>query len=135
MPQFTRFHALSLLSLLLFTQGCAATGAVKSDDTFHTQQSAREARQQLAGWIPTATVLDAATKTLQSRGFTCRAIQPVAELRSSTLCTLGPLAEVPPTQRLATSVTPIHWFVMLNSVDGNAVSKVLVNRAPKDIGD
>ncbi len=134
MPQLSRFHALLLLLLLLLAQGGVATGADTSDDTFHTQQSAREARQQLAGWIPAAMGLEAAIKTLQSRGFTCRAMQPAAGLRSSTLCTLEPVAEVPPAQRLATSATPIHWFVTLDSMDGTTISNVLVGRSPKDIG-
>lgn len=131
-----RLHWLpSALSLLLFTQGCVAAGAARSEDAFRTQQSAREARQQIADWIPLSSALDGAVKTLQSRGFTCRAMQSAAaDLRSTTLCIRGSLPDVPPAQRLATPVTPVNWFVTLNSMDGTTVSNIQVSRTPKDIG-
>jgi hypothetical protein len=108
------------------------TGA---NESFRTQQSARDAKAQLTGWVPASTPLADAVRTLQSHGFTCQAAQPSAGgIQAAMLCTLAPSPALPPAQRPTAPATPVHWFVTLNSKDGSTVSDMLVGRTPRDIG-
>lgn len=105
-----------------------------STDTFRSQQSANDARQQLAGWVPPSTPLVDAVKTLQAHGFACQQASPAEGLRSAMLCTLNPIPAAPEAQRETAPPTPVNWFVTLNSKDGATVSDLVVGRTPRDIG-
>ena len=135
MPRTTRPTLLFAIPLVFAMQGCDAMNGSGHAATFHTQQSAADARHQLTDWIPRATRLADAVKTLEGQGFRCQAMQPAnAQVASTTQCSLAPAPTPPPAERETAPPTPIQWFVTLNSTDGETVSELLVNRFPKDLG-
>lgn len=135
MPRTTRPTLLFAIPFVFTMQACGAMNGPGHGATFQTQQTAPDARHQLADWIPRATRLADAIKTLEGQGFRCQAMQPAnAQVASTTQCSRAPVPTPPPAKRETAPLTPIHWFVTLNSTDGDTVSELLVNRFPKDLG-
>ncbi|KAG9586250.1 hypothetical protein KCV01_g13508, partial [Aureobasidium melanogenum] len=134
-PRTTRPTLLFAIPFVFAMQACGAMNGTDHGATFHTQQSAADARHQLADWIPRATHLANAVKTLEGQGFHCQAMQPAnAQMASTTQCSLAPAPTSLPAERETAPLTPIQWFVTLNSTDGETVSELLVNRFPRDLG-
>lgn len=124
-----------LIATAFAVQGCDAMNQNALQEKFHPQQSTKEAKLQLASWIPESATLADAVKTLESRGFECQETQPAAaDVRAAMLCTFRPTAVPPPAQRETAPPTPVHWFVTLNSNDGTKISGILVGRTPRDLG-
>jgi len=124
-----------LMISLLTATGCSATGDVDTPSpSFRFQQSAADARTQLAQWAPIGASLADATRALSAQGFTCNPTEPSAQgLQSSTLCITATPVEPTPAQRITAPPTPVNWFVTLDSRDGSSVSAVQVARTPRDI--
>ena len=122
-----------LMISLLTATGCSATGDVDTP-SFRFQQSAADARTQLAQWAPIGASLADATRALSAQGFTCNPTEPSAQgLQSSTLCITATPVEPTLAQRITAPPTPVNWFVTLDSRDGSSVSAVQVARTPRDI--
>jgi len=127
--------------MLVFVAVLALSGCTNISDSsdpglakFNAQQSAAEAKVQLATWItPTTSIADARQK-LRSQGFTCQAGMPQSpDVRSAMYCNYQPPLPPPPEQRVVTPVAPISWMIVLDSRDGIAVSDFQVSRSPADI--
>lgn len=105
-----------------------------ASDAFRPQQSANQAKHQLAQWVPLRSSIADAVNLLQAQGFTCQDAAPLQpDAASSVLCTRSPPPPVEPSQRTSAPATPVHWFVTLDSSDGTTVSHIAVARTPKDI--
>lgn len=123
-----------LAASLFFISGCSAMQQ-DSRPGFNSQQSAAKAKQQLDADNPVGLPLTAAQKNLENLGFQCKALSaPGVGYKSSVACTLPPLAkEEQPS--VAAPVVPVTWMVGFHSADGIHLSKLVVNRAPQDIGE
>ncbi|WP_243391076.1 hypothetical protein [Xanthomonas prunicola] len=102
---------------------------------FNTQQSVSKARQELQAANPIGSLLTTAQKNLEDLGFRCQTLSsPGAGYKASMVCTLSPVVkEVPPS--VTAPAVPVTWMVGFHSADGIYLSKLVVNRAPQDIGE
>jgi hypothetical protein len=102
---------------------------------FNTQQSAAKARQELQAANPIGSPLTTAQKNLEDLGFRCQALNsPGAGYKASMMCTLSPVVKEAQPSVTAPAV-PVTWMVGFHSTDGIYLSKLVVNRAPQDIGE
>lgn len=119
---------------LLFISGCSA---MQQDSrlVFNTQQSSAEARQQLETDNPMDSLLTTAQRNLENLGFQCKALNSSgANYKASVACTLpSVMKEAQPS--VAAPPVPVTWMVGFHSADGIHLSKLVVNRAPQDIGE
>lgn len=118
------------MALLLAATGCTA---MSDTSEFHAQQSAAEAKIQLAAWITPGTPLADAARKLTSQGFICEAAMPQSpDVRSSVYCIYQTPPQLPPEQRVVAPLTPVTWIVILDSKDGATISNFQASRSPLD---
>ncbi len=119
----------------LILSGCTNMSDPSSQQhRFNTQQSAAEARAQIGQWIKPGTALADAIARMRSEGFDCREIQAdTAGVAHSTLCTTATANGATGESKVVAPLTPVNWFVTLDSSDGRVLSGVEVARSPKDI--
>lgn len=126
--------ALLVAASLFFIPGCSAMQQ-DSRPSFNTQQSAAKARQELQAANPIGSPLTTAQKNLEDLGFRCQALNsPGAGYKASMMCTLSPVVKEAQPSVTAPAV-PVTWMVGFHSADGIYLSKLVVNRAPQDIGE
>lgn len=126
--------ALLVAASLFFIPGCSAMQQ-DSRPSFNTQQSASKARQELQAANPIGSPLTTAQKNLEDLGFRCQALSsPGAGYKASMMCTLSPVVKEAQPSVTAPAV-PVTWMVGFHSADGIHLSKLVVNRAPQDIGE
>lgn len=126
--------ALLVAASLFFITGCSAMQQ-DSRPGFNTQQSASKARQELQAANPVGSPLTTAQKNLEELGFRCQALSsPGAGYKASVMCTLSPVVKEAQPSMTAPAV-PVTWMVGFHSADGIYLSKLVVNRAPQDIGE
>ncbi|APP76422.1 hypothetical protein BJD12_15610 [Xanthomonas vesicatoria ATCC 35937] len=134
-PQANRSPLAPLVAAsLFFISGCSA---MQQDSrlVFNTQQSSTEARQQLEADNPIGSPLTAAQKNLENLGFQCKALSSSgAGYKASVACKLPSIMkEAQPS--VAAPPVPVTWMVGFHSADGIHLSKLIVHRAPQDIGE
>ncbi|APP81993.1 hypothetical protein BI317_20720 [Xanthomonas hortorum pv. gardneri] len=126
--------ALLVAISLFFIPGCSAMQQ-DSRPGFNTQQSAAKARQQLQAANPVGSPITATQKNLEDLGFHCQALSsPGVGYKASMVCTLSPVVKEAQPSVTAPAV-PVTWMVGFHSADGIYLSKLVVNRAPQDIGE
>lgn len=124
---------MTLFSLLCITS-CSG-GEQDSPHDFNTQQSAAAAMRELQSAHPAGSLLATAQEKLEGFGFHCQPTSSAAAgYKTSVLCTLHaakdnarPLVTSPP--------VPVLWNVGFHSADGIHIDRLVVNRAPQDIGE
>ncbi|MEA9510403.1 hypothetical protein VC272_22050 [Xanthomonas campestris] len=125
--------ALLAAASLFFIPGCSAMQQ-DSRPGFNTQQSASKARQELQAANPVGSPLTTAQKNLEDLGFRCQALSsPGVGYKASMVCTLSSVVKEVQPSVIAPAV-PVTWMVGFHSDDGIYLSKLVVNRAPQDIG-
>ncbi|AZB52492.1 hypothetical protein FPL06_21400 [Xanthomonas citri pv. glycines] len=119
---------------LFFISACSA---MQEDPRFgfNPQQSAANARQQFGAANPAGSPLTTAQRNLESLGFQCKVLtSPGAGYKTSVVCTLSPIKKKAQPSVTAPAVA-VTWMVGIHSTDGIHLSKLVVNRAPQDIGE
>ncbi|PPT56899.1 hypothetical protein XarbCFBP8138_05720 [Xanthomonas arboricola] len=119
---------------LFLISGCSAMQQ-EPRLSFDPQQSAAKARQQLEAANPAGSPVTAAQSNLENLGFHCKALSsPGAGYKTSVACTLPPIMKEAQPSVTAPAVA-VTWMVGFHSTDGIHLSKLVVNRAPQDIGE
>ncbi|QWN06562.1 hypothetical protein DGN11_03035 [Xanthomonas citri pv. fuscans] len=126
--------ALLAIAGLFFISACSAMQE-NPRFGFDPQQAAANARQQLEADNPIGSPLTAAQRNLENLGFQCKALSsPGAGYKRSVVCTLPPIMKEAQPSVTAPAVV-VTWMVGIHSTDGLHLSKLVVNRAPQDIGE